>query len=180
MGQCLSAIIGTSGQEAFSIQGTIVFHTSWGWCALAATEAGISSVILPQPNRLAALRAIEGEPAGNAPLAETAAQELREYFQQQRREFTVPVDISALPAFTRRTLVACATIPWGAVVSYGQLAARIGSPRAARAVGQAMGRNPVPILIPCHRVIAANGSLGGYGGGLGLKTRLLRLEGVVV
>ena len=137
-------------------------------------------MVLPQPTRLAALRSIQGELAENVPLAETAAQELREYFQQRRREFTVSVDISALPAFTRRTLVACATIPWGAVVSYGQLAAQIGAPRAARAVGQAMGRNPVPILIPCHRVIAAEGSLGGYGAGLALKKRLLQLEGVAL
>ena len=167
-----------SEQGRSSIEGTAVFCTEWGWCAVAATDGGVSSVTLPQPKRATALVLIRREPAGNAALAETAAAELGQYFRRRRRQFTVPLDISALPAFTRRVLAACAAIPWGTVLSYGQLAAQVGSPHAARAVGQAMGRNPVPILIPCHRVVRSDGTLGGYGGGLAVKRQLLALEGI--
>ncbi|TMB00237.1 MAG: MGMT family protein [Deltaproteobacteria bacterium] len=73
--------------------------------------------------------------------------------------------------------MAAAEVPAGQVVSYGEIARRIGQPQGSRAVGQALGRNPVPIVIPCHRVIAAGGRIGGYGGGLGIKRKLLRLEG---
>lgn len=162
------------------MEGIVIFNTEWGWCGVAATEAGVSRVILPQPTRIAALRLVESERAGNVPLAEAAAEQLGEYIQRRSREFTVPVDISALPAFTRRVLAACATVPWGTTLSYGELAAEVGSPQAARAVGQAMGRNPVPLLIPCHRVIRGDGELGGFGAGVAMKRRLLALEGIVL
>jgi len=94
----------------------------------------------------------------------------------------LPVDLEGLTAFTRRVLTCLRQIPPGQVISYGALAARAGSPKAARAVGAVMARNPVPIILPCHRVIAADGSLGGFSGGrredaLDLKSRLLRYEG---
>jgi O-6-methylguanine DNA methyltransferase len=87
------------------------------------------------------------------------------------------VDASGLPEFTRKVLGACAAIPAGRVLTYGELAALVGRPRAARAVGQALGRNPFPILIPCHRVVAAGGRLNGFGGGLAWKEALLGFEG---
>ena len=160
--------------------GTVIFRTSWGWCGVTATAVGVRQVILPQPNRLAALQCLGNKLPGNAPLAEAAAQQLQEYFQQRRRKFTVPVDISTLPTFTQRVLAGCAAIPWGTTRTYGQLAAQVGRPGAARAVGQALGRNPVPILIPCHRVIRADGGLGGFGAGLEMKRRLLELEGITL
>jgi methylated-DNA-[protein]-cysteine S-methyltransferase len=88
------------------------------------------------------------------------------------------VDLTVQPSFLRRALTAARGIPRGQVRSYAWLAAAAGNPRAARAAGQAMARNPVPIIIPCHRVVASDGSLGGFGGGLGMKRRLLALEGV--
>jgi methylated-DNA-[protein]-cysteine S-methyltransferase len=87
------------------------------------------------------------------------------------------VDWSAVGGFTRQVLEACATVPFGQTVSYGDLARAVGSPRAARAVGQALGRNRMPLIVPCHRVLAAGGGLGGFGGGLEMKQRLLKLEG---
>ena len=157
----------------------VVFATQWGWCAVAATETAVTQVILPQPNREAVVGRLEDQPAGGQ-MAQAAAEQLAEYFQQRRQEFTVPVDISTLPPFTRQVLAACATIPGGDTRTYGQLATQVGRPRGARAVGQALGRNPVPILIPCHRVISSDGSLGGFGAGMEMKRRLLELEGVTL
>ena len=109
-------------------------------------------------------------------LAETERQ-LREYFAGDRTSFDLPVDLSALTDFERRVLRAARRLRHGEVASYGGLAREIGRPRAARAVGNALGRNPVAIVVPCHRVIRSDGSLGGYGGGIERKVELLRLEG---
>jgi methylated-DNA-[protein]-cysteine S-methyltransferase len=108
--------------------------------------------------------------------ADVVAQ-LRAYFAGTRRRFAVPVDLGRLTRFQQAVLRACARVPAGRVVSYGEIARRIGRPRGSRAVGQALGRNPVPIVIPCHRVVAGGGRLGGYTGGLHIKRALLRLEG---
>ena len=109
-------------------------------------------------------------------LAEAEGQ-LREYFAGERTTFDLPVDLSALTDFDRRVLRAARRLAHGEVASYGGLAREIGRPRAARAVGNALGRNPVAIVVPCHRVIRSDGSLGGYGGGIERKVELLRLEG---
>jgi methylated-DNA-[protein]-cysteine S-methyltransferase len=109
-----------------------------------------------------------------------AVRALRAYFAGERRAFDVPVDLSALTPFQRRVLLATATVPAGQVVSYGEIARRIGQPLGSRAVGQALGHNPIPIVIPCHRVIGGGGRIGGYTGGLDVKRTLLRLEGARV
>jgi methylated-DNA-[protein]-cysteine S-methyltransferase len=106
--------------------------------------------------------------------------QLDEYFQRRRRSFDVGVDLRAAPAFHRLVLAELARVPYGETATYGTLAARIGRPRAARAVGGAMNRNPIPIVLPCHRVVGASGSLVGYAGGLERKRALLELEGVPV
>ena len=103
--------------------------------------------------------------------------ELGEYFGGRCRRLTLPVDLAGVSPFQRRVLAAARRIPAGRVVSYGELARRIGQPGASRAVGQALGRNPVPIIIPCHRIVAGGGGLGGYVGGAKAKRALLALEG---
>jgi methylated-DNA-[protein]-cysteine S-methyltransferase len=106
--------------------------------------------------------------------------ELDEYFEGRRREFDLDTDLSPVPTFHREVLRELARVPFGQVTTYGALAAKVGRPRAARAIGGAMNRNPIPIVLPCHRVIGANGSLVGYGGGLERKEQLLRLEGALL
>ena len=106
---------------------------------------------------------------------ETAIAQLREYFEGRRRKFELPL-APAGTDFQRRVWRALATIPFGETISYGELAHRIGNPRGSRAVGLANGANPLPIIVPCHRVIGANGSLTGFGGGLPIKRALLALE----
>jgi methylated-DNA-[protein]-cysteine S-methyltransferase len=103
--------------------------------------------------------------------------ELDEYFAGSRREFDLVTDLSHVPAFHQQVLRELARVPFGQVTTYGALAAKVGRPRAARAIGGAMNRNPIPIVLPCHRVVGAGGKLTGYAGGLDRKEALLRLEG---
>jgi methylated-DNA-[protein]-cysteine S-methyltransferase len=109
-----------------------------------------------------------------------ARRELDEYFEGRRTEFDLPLDIARVADFHRVVLGELALVPYGQVTTYGALAAKVGRPRAARAVGVVMNRNPIPIVLPCHRVIGANGSLTGYGGGLDRKQALLELEGALL
>jgi methylated-DNA-[protein]-cysteine S-methyltransferase len=108
--------------------------------------------------------------------ADAVARQLDEYFEGKRRTFSVPVDLSPLTTFQRRILGATARVPYGDVATYATVAAEAGNRRASRAAGAALGSNPVPIVVPCHRVLASDGSLGGYGGGLPAKRHLLQLE----
>jgi O-6-methylguanine DNA methyltransferase len=106
-----------------------------------------------------------------------ASRQLRAYFARELRRFDLPLDLEGSP-FQKRVWAELETIPYGQTRSYRQIAEAIGSPRAVRAVGAANGANPAPIVVPCHRVIGAGGSLVGYGGGLHLKEFLLQLEGI--
>ena len=106
--------------------------------------------------------------------------ELDEYFDGRRRAFDVAVDLRGLTPFSERVLHELARVPFGKTATYSMLAERAGNPKAARAVGTIMNRNPVPIVLPCHRIIGADGSLVGYGGGLDRKVQLLTLEGVLL
>ncbi|MXZ14432.1 MAG: methylated-DNA--[protein]-cysteine S-methyltransferase [Acidimicrobiales bacterium] len=112
------------------------------------------------------------------PILRLAAHQLGEYFDGDRTSFDLPLDLRGTP-FQEAAWRALGDIPYGSTRSYGEQAALIGRPKAVRAVGQANGRNPVPIVLPCHRVIGANGSLTGFGGGLDLKTQLLTHEGAL-
>ncbi len=105
--------------------------------------------------------------------------ELDEYFEGRRRRFDVPVDWALTSGFTRRVLQATAAIPFGEVSTYRDVAAAAGSERATRAAGNALGSNPIPIVIPCHRVLRSGGKLGGYTGGLEKKEHLLTIEGIL-
>ena len=106
--------------------------------------------------------------------------ELDEYFDGRRHAFDLNLDLRATPEFHRRVLEELNRVEYGHTTTYGTLAAQVGAPRAARAVGTVMNRNPLPIVLPCHRVVGANGSLTGYGGGLDRKEWLLRLEGALL
>lgn len=105
--------------------------------------------------------------------------ELDEYFERRREEFDLPLDWRLSRGFRRRVLRATARIPYGRTATYAEMAERAGNPRAYRAAGSALGSNPIPLVVPCHRVLRTGGELGGYGGGPDLKRRLLRLEGVL-
>ena len=116
-----------------------------------------------------------GNRSAQSELERQVADELKRYFTGQLKSFTFPIRTEGTE-FNRRVWHELEKVPYGETISYGELAHRVGNPKAARAVGTANGRNPIPIVIPCHRVVAAGGKLGGYGGGLALKRRLLDLE----
>ncbi len=111
-----------------------------------------------------------------------AGRQVQEYLAGERAVFDLPLDLRLLTPFQRQVLQRVAALPRGQIATYGQVAGWLGKPRAARAVGQALARNPIPLVIPCHRVLASDGSLGGYSGGRGLPTklRLLRMEGAPI
>ena len=109
-----------------------------------------------------------------------ARRQLDEYFAGKRHEFDLPIDLRPTREFAHAVLDQLARVPYGEVTTYGALATKAGRPRAARAVGTVMNRNPVPIVLPCHRVVGSTGALVGYGGGLDRKRQLLQLEGAIL
>jgi len=150
------------------------FESPIGRLLLTSDGTALTGLYM-QPSRKA--QSTEGwvEDAGVAPLA-AAARQLTEYFAGTRRDFDLPLRLNGT-LFQTRVWHELKEIPYGQTWSYGQLAKRIGKPSASRAVGLANGRNPISILVPCHRVIGADGSLTGYGGGLERKQWLLKHEG---
>ena len=159
------------------------FETRLGWLGVARSERGVRHLQLPRPTREQALRGLQREfPAGTvvADIPREIERELREYAEGRGHSFSLPLDLAGIKPFQRAVLVAIAKIPFGETRTYGWVAREIGNPKAARAVGQALHTNPIPIISPCHRVIAGDGSLGGYGGGVPMKQRLLRLEGALL
>ncbi|MGC8908483.1 MAG: methylated-DNA--[protein]-cysteine S-methyltransferase [Desulfomonilaceae bacterium] len=145
------------------------FHDKVGWLRLHATDKGVSELtFVPQPD------SDHAQPS--SPVMKQLIRELDAYFSGAPLRFLTPVDVSWGSPFCRDVWSALQTVPYGKTISYGGLAAMIGKPGAARAVGLAVGKNPAPIIIPCHRVIRSDGSLGGYGPGVALKQSLLDLE----
>jgi len=120
----------------------------------------------------------EGAVEGTSDLLDAAVTQIREYFAGARTAFELPLDLAGTP-FQQKVWLELATIPFGTTISYGEQARRLGRPEAARAVGAANGRNPVPVVLPCHRVIGSSGALTGFGGGLDTKRSLLRHEAEV-
>ncbi|MFF3541935.1 methylated-DNA--[protein]-cysteine S-methyltransferase [Streptomyces platensis] len=162
-------------EPAAPVTHTVLDDTPVGPLTLVATGASLSGLYMTDQRHRPPQETF-GDPAdpGEPPFAETIAQ-LRAYFHGELTTFDLPLALRGTP-FQRRVWAALCTIPYGGTVSYGQLAERLGTPSASRAVGLANGRNPVGIIVPCHRVVGANGSLTGYGGGLDRKRRLLAFE----
>ncbi|HEY3208428.1 MAG TPA: methylated-DNA--[protein]-cysteine S-methyltransferase [Actinomycetota bacterium] len=155
----------------------------FGRLMVAMTPRGLVRLDYPDRDVDLSLQALASEVSPRileAPNAtDDVRRELEEYFAGKRRRFTVRVDLSPVFGFRRKVLEQTARIPFGSVSTYREVAERAGSPRGMRAAGNALGSNPVPIVVPCHRVLRSGGALGGYTGGLDRKVTLLRLEGVL-
>lgn len=145
---------------------------------VAATDRGLCRISFWPDGMEDTLARTYGVRVLRSPLDEIR-RELDEYFEGSRRIFDLPLDLRVAP-FHADVLRELALVPYGRTETYGALAAKVGRPRAARAVGTVMNRNPIPIVLPCHRIVGANGSLTGYAGGLDVKRRLLQLEGATL
>ena len=160
-----------------------VKDTPLGEVWLAVSERGLAAVEIGAEREpfIQSLARRGFRPAGhNASRTDGASRQLSEYLTGERRDFDLPIDWSGLREFQKQVLQLVAAVPYGQRTTYGELARRIGRPRAARAVGRANGSNPMPLVIPCHRVLGSDGGLHGYGapGGLETKAWLLNLEGI--
>ena len=156
-----------------------VADTQIGPLLLAVTERGLCRISFdPEPDReTETLARTFGVRVLRAPRElDPVRRELDEYLDGRRRDFDLPLDLRGREGFSRDILERLAKVPYGEVTTYKSLAVEAGNPRAARAVGTIMNRNPIPIVLPCHRVVGSNGSLVGYGGGLERKRLLLDLE----
>jgi methylated-DNA-[protein]-cysteine S-methyltransferase len=160
-----------------------VIDSPIGPLLLAATGAGLCRISFqPEPERDAEslARAFGSRVLRSAAPLDEARRQLDDYFEGRRQGFELPLDLRLADGFNRRVLEELALVPYGETTTYGTLAARVERPRAARAVGMVMNRNPIPIVLPCHRVVGASGSLVGYAGGIERKEQLLRLEGALL
>ncbi len=152
--------------------------TDVGWLGLVISPRGLRRTTLPRPARDEALRETL-ELGASEPVSEAEAGDLplRVRDLAAGRQSALPIDWDGISPFRRAVLEETMRIPAGQTRSYGWLAAKVGRPRAARAVGRVMATNPLPLVVPCHRVVASDGSLHGYGGGLEMKAALLKAEG---
>ena len=166
-----------------------IFSTPWGYVGIAATDRGLERIVLPRRSKedveveLTDARIVRGlrDKADEAQcrafeILEAAEREIAEYLAGKRTSFDVPLAKPRATDFMRAVWRACSSIPYGKTRPYQWIAERIGRPKASRAVGTALGANPLPLIVPCHRVVRGDGTLGGFGGGLALKERLLNLE----
>lgn len=155
----------------------------FGTLHAAVTDAGLVRLAFPEEaldemlERLA--RKLSPRIVESAAQLDPLRRELEEYFAGKRRDFDVPLDWTLITPFATKVLSATAAIPYGSVGTYTEMAVKAGSPRGSRAAGNALGANPIPLIIPCHRVLRTGGDLGGYGGGLDRKRWLLELEGAL-
>ena len=160
----------------------LMFKSRWGWMGVAASERGLAAIVLPRVSR-SAVAADWCHKAGSShrtpsdTVLTAARQQLTEYLPGTRTTFDLPLDFSRGTAFQRRVWKMLRGIPYGELWSYRGLASRVGGVQYARAVGAAVGANPLPIIVPCHRVIAQDETIGGFSSGLPAKRRLLALEG---
>ncbi|MEU0023935.1 methylated-DNA--[protein]-cysteine S-methyltransferase [Streptomyces sp. NPDC006335] len=175
------------GQDEQRVVWTVV-GTDIGALLLAATDEGLVNVVFHATDairdkaleRLASRLGTEPVEAPDSPLLAEAIRQVEAYFAGERHDFELPLDWSLISGFNRQVLRELASgVRFGQVVGYGDLAGRVGQPGAAQAVGVAMGSNPLPVVVPCHRVVESDGGIGGFGGGLETKRKLLALEGVL-
>jgi O-6-methylguanine DNA methyltransferase len=155
-----------------------VWQNTFGWNAVEWSNSGLTALRFWLPDRNAAARVARSASLEDSPsFARNAARLLNRYFDGARVNFGVlPVDMSGGSSFQISVWTAAREIPFGRTVSYGEAARMAGSPGAARATGTALGANPVPVIVPCHRVIRSDGSIGGFSIGVDIKTKLLALE----
>jgi methylated-DNA-[protein]-cysteine S-methyltransferase len=155
----------------------------FGTLLVAATKRGLVKLAFPEEDVDGVLERLAQRVSPRIVAADAGLdrvrRELEEYFAGRRRDFALPLDWTLVGPFGRRVLGVTAEIPYGGVLSYAEVAAEAGSPRGSRAAGNALGANPIPIVVPCHRVLRSGGALGGYGGGLDRKRFLLELEGAL-
>jgi methylated-DNA-[protein]-cysteine S-methyltransferase len=159
-----------------------VVDTPVGPLLVGATERGLATISFDSDAEgdLDRLARIAGPRVLRSPKSvDVARRELDEYFAGKRRDFDLALDLRVAP-FHAAVLAELARVPYGETDTYGSLAAKAGRPKAARAVGTVMNRNPIPIVLPCHRIVGANGALTGYAGGLDIKRHLLQLEGAML
>lgn len=162
-----------------------LFETPLGWAAIAWTSAGLASVRLPQARREAVLAAVkrrtpDAEEAAPPPTVAAVIADIQSLLAGGKPDFAgAPIDLAATPEFNARVYAVAREIPPGETRTYGEVAERLGDKRLARDVGQTLGQNPWPIIVPCHRVTAAGGKLGGFSapGGATTKLKLLAIEG---
>jgi methylated-DNA-[protein]-cysteine S-methyltransferase len=167
--------------------GFVLFDTTLGRCGIAWSDRGVTRIVLPEASDAATRRRLTRDvPTAEAPPPPAIEAAIALIVQHVRGEpaalETIDLDLDGVPAFHRQAYAAARRIPSGHTVSYGALARTLGKPGAARAIGQAMGKNPFPIVVPCHRVLAANYATGGFSahGGVETKARLLAAEGVTL
>lgn len=172
-----------AGRDGSADVSYAVVESPLGTLLVAATPKGLVRLSYGDEGRDAVLRDLAARVSPRVLEAPASLDEVRrqldEYFAGRRRRFDVGVDLALVRGFTRRVLRATARIPFGSVSTYRGVAGRAGSPRASRAAGNALGANPIPIVVPCHRVVHSGGGLGGYTGGLERKRFLLALEGAL-
>ncbi len=162
----------------------IIFKTRWGWMGISETSKGIDAVVMPQASRQALLSELPAdsvellEGQASSRLQEAQAQ-LTDYLDGARQSFDLPLDLSGGTSFQQKVWRTLLSISYGRLRSYQWVAMRVGGSQYARAVGNAVGANPLPVVIPCHRIVAHDGSIGGFSGGLPLKRKLLTLEGTL-
>lgn len=153
------------------------FSTPVGRMMLIASSQGLHAVMWDRESETDLEREVLARmlPGRSFPLIVQAKRQLRDYFAGQRKSFDIPIKLYGTE-FQKRAWRELMRIPYGRTISYGEQARRLGATNKARAVGSANGKNPISIIVPCHRVVARNGAIGGYGGGLPAKSLLLRLE----
>ena len=169
--------------EGLADVGYAPVDSPFGPLLAAATRRGLVKLAFPEEDVDGVLERLAQRVSPRIVAADAqldpVRRELDEYFAGRRRGFALPLDWTLVGPFGRRVLGATAEIPYGGVLSYAEVAAEAGSPRGSRAAGNALGANPIPIVVPCHRVLRTGGALGGYGGGLDRKRFLLELEGAL-
>lgn len=162
-------------------EASLIFRTPWGWMGVAESKQGLAAIVLPQRSKATVAASLGVHKASRRASSSLglrmARKQLVEYLAGTRTSFDLPLDLSRGTPFQRQVWKTLRAIPYGQLWSYRGLAARVGGVQYARAVGGAVGANPLPIVLPCHRVVAQDATIGGFSCGLPAKRMLLTLEG---